>query len=154
MAQAYGAFDEAGRNGGGRTYSSFAAKQFADRFMHVDERFTAGTKIRCAIVVTFGLGIMLKELDRSSNSAENREAAMSSGALPRTADPATAKTAGAARSPAAPVGTWGWFNPNGSGVQINPDGTAVHLSNGGQVDTGSWKLLQPSLTSRRKINRR
>jgi hypothetical protein len=37
------------------------------------------------------------------------------------------------------VGTWRWFNPAGSEVYFNPNGTAQHLSNGAVVDNGVWR---------------
>lgn len=42
-----------------------------------------------------------------------------------------------------PTGLWQWFNPGGSIVQINADGTTTHTANGQVVDTGQW-TAQPT----------
>lgn len=40
-----------------------------------------------------------------------------------------------------PVGEWQWFNPGGSTVRINADGTTVHYANGTIVDSGHWAFV-------------
>ncbi|HEX3915854.1 MAG TPA: hypothetical protein VHW60_00845 [Caulobacteraceae bacterium] len=37
------------------------------------------------------------------------------------------------------VGTWRWFNPAGSSVYFNPNGTAQHMVSSKITDHGVWK---------------
>jgi hypothetical protein len=48
--------------------------------------------------------------------------------------------AGYAQAAPAVAGSWRWFNPPGSEVYFNPNGTAQHLAGGGAIaDHGIWR---------------
>jgi len=36
------------------------------------------------------------------------------------------------------VGAWTWFNPGGTTVNINSDGTTIHFEKGRDIDRGKW----------------